>query len=129
MPKWARIRGVMSTMLMEALPDSLVQSEIVARRMYHPSEILFAVLKHYQPGGATEKAALLNSLKSIGVSKVARTALENLRQWTRKLERARELGWNPSDPSVLYSALDESTESLKNEATRSLKLKMAKIDM
>ena len=36
---------------------------------------------------------------------------------------------NPSDPSVLYSALDEITDSLKNEATSSLKLTMAKIEM
>ena len=36
---------------------------------------------------------------------------------------------NPSDPSVLYSALDAITESLKNEATTSLKLTMAKIDL
>jgi len=127
-PKWGRIRGVMSTMLMEALPTGLVQAEIVTRRQYHPSEILFAVLRQFQPGGASEKAALLNSLKNVGANKQASVALENLRQWTRKKERALELGLVLSDPSLLYAALEEVSGQIKQE-TSVLKLAMARIEL
>jgi hypothetical protein len=71
---------------------------------------------------------LLNSLKSVGANKQASVALENLRQWTRKKERALELGLVLSDPSLLYAALEEVSGQVKQE-TSVLKLAMARIEL
>ena len=55
-------------------------------------------------------------------------ALENLRQWTRKKERAKELGLILADPSLLHAALEEVAGQIKQE-TSVLKLAMARIEL
>lgn len=67
-----RLDQRVTMMLMNALPAEL-KTELIATRQLHTAGVVFKVLRTYQPGGLSEKAATLASLTS---TTAAESALE-----------------------------------------------------
>ena len=78
--RWTRLKSVVATMLMEALPEQLINTEVIAKRSFEVPEILFVVMKAYQPGGSSEKAAVLESLRTIEPHASPTEVLSKLRE-------------------------------------------------
>ena len=76
-----RLELRISTMLLAAMPPSL-KEEVVASRQLTAGEIMYKVLRHYQPGGVQEKPKHSNRCRSC-----------NLPRRPRKQ-------WNPLDDGV-----------------------------
>ena len=70
-------------------------------------QLIYRVLKQYQPQGLSEKVGLLNSLTNVSQAKTALEASGRLRQWQRQLLRAQELGLQAPDPLLLVGSLTE----------------------
>ena len=92
-----------ATMLLAALPGAL-KEELVARQL-SSGEIMYKVLRHYQPGGVAEKAETLQSLTSMHAARTAKEATERLRKWRRHQLRAKELHVALPDPSIMVKGL------------------------
>ena len=45
--RWTRLKSVVARMLMEALPQQLINTGIIAKRSFEVPEILFVVMKAY----------------------------------------------------------------------------------
>ena len=74
----------------------------------------------YQPGGRRERAALLSQIAQPECCWTEEQALEAVRAWKRKIERAKELKVIIPDPSIMLSALDIMAEKvLKKDQRRS----------
>ena len=93
-------------MLLAAVPQTVTQEAISLREMTCV-QLVFRILKLYQPGGLNEKSTILNNLTQTTAAKSAAEAGEMLRQWRRQLLRARELGLHVPDPLLQVSALSE----------------------
>ena len=75
-----RLSQRVTTMLIEALPQSL-RSELIATRKLEVNEILFHMHKVYQPGGIAERQQMLASITSTKEAPDPHTAVEDLRLW------------------------------------------------
>ena len=93
-------------MLLAAVPQTVTQEAISLREMTCV-QLVFRILKLYQPGGLNEKSTILNNLTQTTAAKSAAEAGEMLRQWRRQLLRARELGLHVPDPLLQVNALSE----------------------
>ena len=99
-----RLELRISTMLLAAMPPSL-KEEVVASRQLTAGEIMYKVLRHYQPGGVQEKTETLQSLSVMQSAKTAKEAVESLRRWRRRQLRALELHASLPDPSIMVKGL------------------------
>ena len=75
--------------LLAAVPQT-VKQEATSMREMTCVQLVFRILKLYQPGGLNEKSTILNNLTQTTAAKSAAEAGEMLRQWRRQLLRARE---------------------------------------
>ncbi len=99
-----RLELRISTMLLASLPGAL-KTELVAARQLSSGEIMYKVLRHYQPGGVSEKTEMLQSLTSMSTASTAKEATERLRKWRRHQLRAQELHVTLPDPSIMVKGL------------------------
>ena len=99
-----RLELRISTMLLASLPGAL-KTELVAARQLSSGEIMYKVLRHYQPGGVSEKTETLQSLTSMSTASTAKEATERLRKWRRHQLRAQELHVTLPDPSIMVKGL------------------------
>ena len=104
--KYVRLESRVLSMLLAAVPQTVKQEAISLREMTCV-QLVFRILKLYQPGGLNEKSTILNNLTQTTAAKSAAEAGEMLRQWRRQLLRARELGLQVPDPLLQVSALSE----------------------
>ena len=107
---FSRLESRVVSMLLGSLPASLKQ-EVIALREVTCVQIIFRVLRQYQPGGLNERAATLTSLTKTVSAKTPNEAVEGLRAWYRNLLRARELALVIPDPLLQTGAL---TDIMKN---------------
>ena len=71
---------------------------MIANRQLGAAQIIFKVMKVYQPGGLGQRQ---NTLQALTITQPARTYLEastSLRMWQRHHSRAEELGATVPDP-------------------------------
>jgi hypothetical protein len=117
--KWERLRARLSKMLLKAVPKS-VADELVTQRLRGVEEILFYILKRYQPGGVAEKNSLLQSVEKVNRQTTARGMSDEILQWHLKMNRVVALNITPPDISRLVaewtSAIDALLKVLQNEA-------------
>ena len=66
---------------------------------------MYKVLRHYQPGGVSEKIETLQSLTSMSTTSTAKEATERLCKWHRHQLRAQELHVALPDPSIMVKGL------------------------
>ena len=126
--RWTRLKSVVATMLMEALPEQLVNTEIVAWRSFEVPEILFVVMKAYQPGGSSEKAAVLESLRTIEPNASPTEVLSKLREWRSRTLRAKELSLVLPDPSLTVKTLEKAV-TLMTDPQVNLKLNLQRYEL
>ena len=103
--RWPRTEQRAATMLLAAVPDG-IRREMIASRKLNSMDILFTLLRRFQPGGASERASLLRDISDPQLKQNANVQdfLTALRQWRRNLhgsgrwtwpcESADEMGWS-----------------------------------
>lgn len=89
--KWSRLERRASSLLMAALPDSLKEEEVSSKSVTTLGILAKAMLQ-YQPGGLSERSAILSALESLVESSSVATATSQLRKWIRWKRRALEVG-------------------------------------
>ena len=82
-----------------------IKETMVSERMMTSTGIIFTLMKHFQPGGASERTALLKTLTSPAFGKSIKEATSSLRTWRRVYVRTGEIGATLPDPTVLLKAL------------------------
>eukprot|EP00435_Cladocopium_sp_Y103_P011570 s102_g3.t1 len=102
-------RGV--SMLLAAAPEP-VKRDLVATRTLSSTGILFRFYTVYQPGGGSEKAALLRQITEPKIGSSVADLLTGLRSWRRLLGRANELRLALPDPVVLSGILGRMADAL-----------------
>ena len=108
---WARIEQRGQVVLLRALPESLRQ-ELVAQREMGSIQIVFKILRVYQPGGLAERTTLLRQLVEQRVPANVGEWIGALRSWRRWLVRIDELKIQPPDPVLLLATLDRYASAL-----------------
>ena len=108
---FTRLEQRVTSLLMQALPKTLA-AEMIANRQLGAAQIIFKVMKVYQPGGLGERQ---NTLQALTTTQPAGTYLEastSLRMWQRHHSRAEELGATVPDPTLMVGALDKIMSKL-----------------
>ena len=100
-----RLDQRVTSLLLQSVPKA-IKDEIIAARELTTTQILFRVLRTYQPGGLVEKSRLLEDLTTVPMVKSASEAVSALRLWKRKASRANELAAQLPDPLLLIRTLD-----------------------
>ena len=76
--------------MLDAVPKFLAD-ELVSAREIHPTQVLFAVMRKFQPGGLEKRNQLLVMLEDVASCETAGEALKELIVWERSTKRAEEL--------------------------------------
>ena len=105
-----RVEQRAAVLLLESLPEEL-HHEVVSVRAVTVEAMIFLVHCAYQPGGAGEKAHLLQFLTAPEVGSGLDGTLQLARKWVRLLRRGRELQLVLPDPSLLCRGLDRVISS------------------
>ena len=107
--KWTRVNSRACSMILQSLVES-IRVDLIARHSVQSSPmILFRLHTCYQPGGASERAAVLNALQSPALPQSLDEALVWLRSWPRWVQRCKDLNMMVPDGSVLSKALTMSS--------------------
>ena len=101
-----RIEQRAAMLLLDALPEEL-RHEAVSARAVTSEPMVFMVHCAYQPGGAGEKAHLLQFLTGPETGNGLENTLLLARKWIRLFRRGRELQVVLPDPSLLGRGLDK----------------------
>ena len=75
--RFLRLRSKATSILMDAIPKDIV-SEAVAAREIHPTQLLFAIMKKFQPGGLEERSQLLSRIEEVSACKTSEEAVKEL---------------------------------------------------
>ena len=100
-----RLDQRVTSLLLQSVPKA-IKDEVIAARELTTTQILFRVLRTYQPGGLVEKSRLLEDLTTISTVKTANDFVAALRLWKRKASRASELNAQLPDPLLMIRTLD-----------------------
>ena len=114
----SRLDRRVTGLLLQAIPSTL-KIDLVASRELTTCEILFKVLKTYQPGGVTERAEVLSQLTAHSTAKTGPEAVEMLRLWKRRYLRVAELRLSLPDPLLQASALESIMKELLGKNAQS----------
>ena len=87
-------------MLLSALPESL-KEEVIAAKSITALGILSRAMLQFQPGGLTERSAILAALESPMEATSVASAILQLRRWIKWKRRAMEVGVSIPDSSIL----------------------------
>eukprot|EP00438_Fugacium_kawagutii_P026560 Skav206294 [mRNA] locus=scaffold3268:30491:38245:+ [translate_table: standard] len=110
-PKWKRVERRAAALLMTAIPDQL-KEEIISSKSVSTLGILAKGMQMYQPGGMTEKMAILNALENPVEATTVAGAVTTLRRWMRWRRRASEVGVTLPDATVLVRGLARLTKKI-----------------
>ncbi|CAE7354912.1 GIP [Symbiodinium sp. CCMP2592] len=101
--RYQRVEQRAAVLLLESLPEEL-RHEVVSVRAVTVEAMIFLVHCAYQPGGAGEKAHLLQFLTSPEVGSGLEGTLQLARKWVRLLRRGTELQLVLPDPQLDFKA-------------------------
>ena len=96
--KYVRVEQAAINLLLAALPEWL-KTELVSNRQLDSTAIIFRMLTAFQPGGLTDRTAILEVSRP-APGKSAYDTLVALRTWQRLKKRAEEVNATIPDPSV-----------------------------
>jgi hypothetical protein len=88
--KYEKVRNVITEMLLRAIPKNLA-AEAITKRLDNPLKITLLIVIKYQPGGRKEREAILTQITNPEACWSEDKALEGIRTWKRRIERAKEL--------------------------------------
>ena len=103
--KWARLERRVMTLLLGTTQKAAKEDAITHRIVDVPS-LLFRLHVLYQPGGSSERAAILKHLEAEAGNENVHECIAALRKWRRYLERAEAMQVSVPDPSLLLNALE-----------------------
>ena len=106
--RWLRLERRMSTMLLQAVPET-VREELVAGRKAGVFSILSHLFLTYCPGGVLEKQMLLRNLEDPPEVTNVGDAPAALRRWLRWKSRTVEIGAVVPDAALLLKGLNRMT--------------------
>ena len=113
--KWLRINARSCAMIIQAIPEA-VKSDLIARRSTQSMPLLlFRLYTLYQPGGAGERATILQRLQGGQTPKTVEECLYHLRAWPRWVQRCQDMGMAVPDGSVLAKGLTTLTTTTINQ--------------
>ena len=102
--KYLRLTSKATSILLEAIPKD-ISSEAVAAREIHPAQLLYAIMKKFQPGGLEERSQLLMKIEDVNACKTCEEAVKELTTRERRIKRAKELNLTIPDSSRLMMSL------------------------
>ena len=108
---WARLEQRAQTMLLKALPEDM-KAEAISSRSTASVELLFRILKKYQPGGLSERTHVLKQLVEGRSPGSVGDMVGQLQLWMRWFKRAKELRIDVPDATLLMGALDRLAQPL-----------------
>ena len=107
--RWTRVNSRACTLVLQALVET-VRADLISRRAVQSMPmILFRLHTCYQPGGASERSAVLGNLQNLVQPTSIEASLEWLRSWPRWVQRCKDLNMMVPDGSVLARALTSAT--------------------
>ena len=124
--KFQRLEKRAATLLMGAIPVSM-QEEVVAGKDITTISILSKLMLSYQPGGLTEKSAILHALDSPEEAQGLTAAVMGLRRWLRWHRRAGEVGVVRPDATIQVKGLGRLMKKvLKDNNDLAFRIQLAK---
>ena len=103
--KWTRVNSRACSLILQCLTEG-VKADLIARRAVQSTPMtLFRLHTAYQPGGASERAAVLTNLQQPSTPTSLDGSLSWLRSWPRWMQRCKDLNMTTPDGSVLAKAL------------------------
>ena len=102
--KWSRLERRASSLLLNALPQTM-KEEVIAAKSITALGILSRAMLQFQPGGLTERSAILTALEAPMEAATVGSAIQQLRRWMRWKRRALEVGVSIPDRSILMKGL------------------------
>ena len=109
--KWSRVEHRAASLLLAAVPESL-KEEVISSKEVTTLAILTRGMCVYQPGGLSERVAVLGALESPPEAPTINAAISSLRRWLRWKRRAAEIGVNPPDATILAKGLAKLTKRI-----------------
>eukprot|EP00438_Fugacium_kawagutii_P016096 Skav225959 [mRNA] locus=scaffold6030:76316:83572:- [translate_table: standard] len=106
--KWERLERRVAASMLKAIPES-IREELVAARRMGAFGIVTQLLLSYCPGGVAEKQMLLRNLEDPPEINVLSEAPGALRKWLRWKQRSIEVGAVTPDPALLLKGLNKLT--------------------
>ena len=113
--RWSRLERRASSLLMGALPESL-KEEVISAKAVTALGILRKSMAQYQPGGLSERTAILSALESPPEAPNAQTAVASLRKWIRWKRRAIELEVSIPDSTILVKGLAKLVKKVASQS-------------
>ena len=103
--KWARLERRVMTLLLGAMKRPAKEDAITHRIADVPS-LLYRLHALYQPGGVSERAAVLKHLEGRLGGEDVHECVAALRKWRRYVERAEAMNVTVPDSSILLGAVE-----------------------
>ena len=114
--RYLRLEKRATALLMQAIPVSQ-QEEVIAGKEVTVVSILSRLMLSYQPGGLSEKAAILGALDSPEEAQSLPAAVSGLRKWLRWHRRAGEVGVTRPDPTIQVRGLSKLMRKVLRDNT------------
>ena len=124
--RYQRLEKRATALLMAAIPGNQ-QEEVVAGKDVSTMNILGRLMLSYQPGGLSEKSAILAALDSPEEASTLASAVTGLRRWLRWHRRAGEVGVVRPDATIQVKGLGRLMKKvLKDNADLAFRIQLAK---
>ena len=104
-PQWARLEKKVMTLLLGAMTKT-GKDDVITHRVRTVPGVLYRMHVLYQPGGASERAAILRQLDGVAMGEGVHDCIAALRKWRRYLQRAEEMGVTIPDASILLKSVE-----------------------
>ena len=125
-PRYQRLEKRATALLMAAISQSQ-QEEVVAGKDVSAMNILGRLMLSYQPGGLSEKAAILTALDSPEEAATLASAVGGLRRWLRWHRRAGEVGVVRPDATLQVKGLGRLMKRvLRDNSDLAFRIQLAK---
>ena len=104
-PKWGRLERRVMTLLLGAMKRP-AKDDAVTHRILDVPSLLYRLHVLYQPGGISERAAILKHLEGKSPGDNVHDCITALRKWRRYIERAESMRVSIPDSSILLGAVE-----------------------
>ncbi|CAE7406162.1 GIP [Symbiodinium sp. CCMP2592] len=104
-PRWARLEKKVMMLLLGAMTRT-AKDDVITHRVRTVPGVLYRMHVLYQPGGASERAAILRQLEGKAMGEGVHDCIAALRKWRRYLQRAEEMGVTIPDASILLKSVE-----------------------
>ena len=125
-PRYQRLEKRATALLMAAIPQTQ-QEEVIAGKEVSTLAVLSRLMTSYQPGGLSEKAAILSALDSPEEAQTLPQAVTGLRRWLRWHRRAGEVNVVRPDATIQVKGLGKLMRKvLKDHQDLAFRIQLAK---